>query len=64
MSRFRPANPLRAAFLVTFACLLAGAAAGAGSEAPKTWHFLPATEVGADAFRAAHPAWDGRGALA
>ncbi len=31
--------------------------------ADKAWNYLPANEIGAEAFRAAHPAWDGRGVV-
>ena len=40
------------------ALMVSGATA---AEDVKTWNFLPASEIGADAFRAAHPEWDGRG---
>ncbi|MCB1185110.1 S8 family serine peptidase, partial [bacterium] len=51
------------ALLGLVAVLAAAAATAVAAEAPKTWHFLPATETGADAFRAADPARDGRGVV-
>ena len=35
----------------------------AGADSLKPWNYLPANEIGADAFRAAHPEWDGRGVV-
>jgi subtilisin family serine protease len=33
------------------------------AETGKSWNYLPANETGAEAFRAAHPEWDGRGVV-
>ena len=35
----------------------------AGAETGKYWNYLPANETGVEAFRAAHPEWDGRGVV-
>jgi|GEM_PF-187037 len=35
--------------------------AGAGDG--KDWNYMPSNEIGAEAFRAAHPQWDGRGVV-
>ena len=39
------------------------AATALAADDTKTWNYLPSNEIGADAFRAAHPAWDGRGVV-
>ncbi len=38
-------------------------AAGTGSTPDKSWNFMPSRETGAQAFRQAHPGWDGRGVV-
>lgn len=43
--------------------VLALPAALCGAVAPGAWTFLPAADIGADAWRAAHPEWDGRGVV-
>ena len=56
------AGPRRLLFLaVSFLALLVAIPAGAAPQKP--WNYLPANEIGADAFRAAHPEWDGRGVV-
>ena len=66
MLRHRPAATGRvfAAAMVVFALSVAvsGPVAGA-AEAGKMWNFMPSRETGAQAFRAAHPTWDGRGVI-
>ncbi|MCP4574639.1 MAG: S8 family serine peptidase [bacterium] len=34
-----------------------------GADPDRAWHFLPADDIGAPAFHAAHPGWDGRGVV-
>ncbi len=41
--------------------LLGLSAAATGGDQP--WHFLPSTDIGATAWVAAHPEWDGRGVV-
>lgn len=38
-------------------------AAGARGAAAEPWAYLPNADIGAHAFKAAHPAWDGRGVV-
>ena len=34
-----------------------------GADPDRAWRFLPADDIGAPAFHAAHPGWDGRGVV-
>ncbi len=49
---------LAAALLVL---VLAAGLAVAEEKADRVWNYLPSSETGAQAFRTAHPEWDGRG---
>ena len=57
----RRARGRRLAACVVTLDLLAGAAVLAA--APGQWNFLPAKDIGAPAFHAAHAGWDGRGTV-
>jgi subtilisin family serine protease len=50
----------RPALFLLVVLLFSLAATSIAADAPKTWNYLPSSEIGADAFRAAHPEWDGR----
>ncbi len=49
--------------LLFVSLLLCSAAVFSAQMAPKGWEFLSRTDIGAQAFTGAHPAWDGRGVL-
>ncbi len=50
-------------FSAVFTLLALLAVIPAGAETEKSWNYMPVNEIGADAFRAAHPEWDGRGVV-
>ncbi|TFG48237.1 MAG: hypothetical protein E4H38_06810, partial [Gemmatimonadales bacterium] len=56
----KPARlPALGALLLTLLLSWGGAAVFAAGA--KTWNYMPSSETGTQAFRAAHPGWDGRG---
>ncbi|MDY0111052.1 MAG: S8 family serine peptidase [Candidatus Krumholzibacteria bacterium] len=59
MFAFRPCRATMSAVLFACAVVLT---AGAGA-AQTAWNFLPAADIGAVAWREAHPQWDGRGVV-
>jgi len=60
MTMSRTPGPRRARLIITFIIALIFAS-GAEAESAKTFNFLPAVDIGAPAFIADHPTWDGRG---
>ncbi len=53
----------RASIVLLLVLLALGAAPTTGADDGSPWNYLPVDSIGAGAWRAAHPAWDGRGVV-